>query len=97
MRAKYGPTMGHFMWKFEFGLSQLKKALKKRIKALTALDYSKIDDIEVDGVDLTDYPDFCDAYIVTATYKGRPMTEAELDKLNDDRDFVYECVQYTLY
>lgn len=54
------------------------------------LDYSQITDIEMDGIDTKDYPDFCDAYICSATYKGREMTEEELDQLNDDRDFVYE-------
>ena len=61
------------------------------------LDYSQIDDIEVDGINTKDYPDFCDAYICNATYKGRDMTERELDQLNEDRDFVYECVQDRLY
>jgi hypothetical protein len=61
------------------------------------LDYSQIDDVEVDGIDARDCPDFCDAYIASATYKGREMTEEELDELNDDRDFVYEAVQEKLY
>ena len=26
------------------------------------MDYKKIDNIEVDGIDTKDYPDFCDAY-----------------------------------
>lgn len=62
-----------------------------------ALDYSKIDNVEVDGIDTSDYPDFCDAFIASATYKGRPMTERELDALNSDGDFVYEAVQRHLF
>ena len=27
------------------------------------LDYSKISNVQVGGVDMADYPDFCDAYI----------------------------------
>ena len=61
------------------------------------LDYSKIDNIEVDGIDYADYPDFCDAYIASADYDGREMTDEELDILNDDGDFVYEAVQKHLY
>lgn len=61
------------------------------------LDYSQIEDIEVDGIDTRDYPDFCDAYISGATYKGRDMTQEELDVLNEDSSFVYECVQDRLY
>jgi hypothetical protein len=35
------------------------------------LDYTKIEDVEVDGIDTSDYPDFSDAYIAAATYKNR--------------------------
>lgn len=61
------------------------------------LDYTQIENIELDGIDTNDYPDFCDAYICSATYMGRDMTDAELDELNDDSDFVYECVQKHLF
>lgn len=54
------------------------------------LDYSKIEDVELDGIDTNDYPDFSDAYIASATYDGREMTDAELDVLNDNRDYVYQ-------
>ena len=54
------------------------------------LDYSKIKDIEIDGIDSRDYPDFCDAYISSATYEGRELTLDELDNLDDD--FVYNQV-----
>ena len=57
------------------------------------LDYSKISNVNIDGIDMDDYPDFCDAYILSADYDGVEMTEAELDLLNDDRDFVHEAVQ----
>jgi hypothetical protein len=61
------------------------------------LDYSKISDVEVDGIDTRDYPDFCDAFIASAFYDDREMTDEELDILNDDGDFVYEAVQKHLY
>ena len=54
------------------------------------LDYSKITDVEVDGIDYSDYPDFCDAYICGATYDGREMTEEEIEDL--DSGFVYDEV-----
>jgi hypothetical protein len=56
------------------------------------MDCSKIDNIEIDGIDTGDYPDFCDAYIVSADYDGVPMTEEEINTLNEDRDFVHEKV-----
>jgi len=61
------------------------------------LDYSKISDVEVDGIDTRDYPDFCDAYISYAEYDGREMTDEELDVLNEDSDFVYSAVENHLY
>lgn len=56
------------------------------------LDKSKIQNIEFDGIDHSDYPDYCDAYICTAEYEGRPLTDEELEEVNDDRDFVYEVL-----
>ena len=61
------------------------------------LDYSLITDVDVDGVDTRDYPDFCDAYICWAFYDGRPMTEEELDILNEDSAFVYDAVWKTIH
>ena len=56
------------------------------------LDYAKIDNIDVENICFDDYPDFCDAYIASADYDGVEMTEDQIDQLNDDCDFVYECV-----
>jgi len=62
------------------------------------LDYSKIDIDSIDmHIDTSDYPDFVDSYISAADYDGRPMTDAELDILNDDSSFVYEEVLKRIY
>lgn len=61
------------------------------------LDYTKIEDVEVDGIDTSDYPDFCDAYIAAATYKGREMTDEELDTLNEDSSYVYDRITDNIY
>ena len=46
------------------------------------LNGKKVVDLEVDGVDSSDYPDFCDAYFSSGNYEdGTPLTEDELDKL----------------
>ena len=50
--------------------------------------YEEIYDIEFDSIDYNDYPDFCDAFICSAYINGREMTNDELDKLNDNREFV---------
>ena len=56
------------------------------------MDYSKIDNVEVSDVDINDYPDFSDAFIISADYNGKAMTEEQLDQINDDLGFVHECV-----
>jgi len=61
------------------------------------MDYKLIDNIEVDGIYTKDYPDFCDAFIASADYNGKPMTDEQLDELNEDSAFVYECVENHLF
>lgn len=56
----------------------------------------KITDVQVEGIDPRDYPDFCDAYIQDASVwcdkinDWRDASFQELDDINEDRDFVYE-------
>lgn len=61
------------------------------------MDFTKLDNIEIDGIDLTDYPKFCDAYISYAEIDGRGCTDEELDIINEDYDFVYNEVMKHLY
>jgi len=61
------------------------------------LDYSKIENVEVDGINGWDYPDFSDAYIASADYNGRGMTEEELNIINEDSQFVFEQVESHLF
>ena len=50
----------------------------------------KAANIELEGIDGGDYPDFCDAFIAYAEHEdGTPFTEAELEVLNMDADFVH--------
>jgi len=56
------------------------------------MDYNKIDNVEIDGIDTADYPDFVDAYILSADYNGVKMSTGQLDKLNEDSCFVHECI-----
>ena len=62
------------------------------------LDLSRVVDVELDGVDFGDYPDFCDAYISRAYYEKddgtfRELTDDEYDEVNEDYDFVYSHIQ----
>jgi len=62
------------------------------LQRMKKLDLKKIDNIDFDGIDHKDYPDYSDAYIVSADYDGKPMTEEQLLELNNERDFVYESL-----
>ena len=51
-----------------------------------------LDDIEIDGIDHHDYPDYCDAYVSNAYWKdtGEELTEDESIYLNEKyREFCY--------
>jgi len=61
------------------------------------MDFKLIDNIEVEGIDFKDYPDFVDAYISSADYNGKPMTDEQLDELNENSEFVHDCVFNQLY
>tara|TARA_B100000767_G_scaffold148089_1_gene139499 strand:+ start:570 stop:761 length:192 start_codon:yes stop_codon:yes gene_type:complete len=60
-------------------------------------DLNYVDCIELDGIDTADYPDFCDAFISYAEYKGKEMTDEQLEQLNDADGFIYDCVMNHLF
>ena len=53
-------------------------------------------DYELDGINFADYPDFCDAFIISASViengKPRKATDQEIDELNENSDLVYNLV-----
>ena len=52
-----------------------------------------LDDIEIDGINMGDYPDFCDAFLVGASYKGRELTEDELEYVQESNpEWFYDKV-----
>jgi hypothetical protein len=57
------------------------------------MNYKLITNIDFQDVDHKDAPDYSDANICYAEYDGEPMTRDELDKLNEDGDFVHEALQ----
>lgn len=49
-------------------------------------------------IDHRDAPDYVDAFIEQATWTdGTPLTDDELDNLNEDTQFVYEMLQEHLH
>lgn len=61
------------------------------------MDITKINNIEFDGIDYKDAPDFCDAFIISADYNGKEMTNEQLSNINENSDFVHEQLYNYLY
>jgi hypothetical protein len=61
---------------------------------MAKLNGRKIVDIELEGIDTRDYPDFCDAFISAAAYAdtGESLNDEELDELNENGSLVYDLV-----
>ena len=72
----------------------------KTFKHFTSNDFNLrlVTDAIIDGVDIADYPDFCDVYVMEALYDGEEMTEDELDYLTEAAgEFVSELVHKSFY
>jgi len=79
-------------------MEHIKEVLKDIVEENTSnphinFDISEVYDIEIDGIDLRDSPDFCDAYVSNASYKDRELTEEECIQLQDENpEWFYEKV-----
>ena len=66
-----------------------------------SIKFKEVTNIELGGVDMNDYPDFCDAYVESAEkLDGTPLTEVELEafeELDETRMYVNENAFETLY
>ena len=63
------------------------------------LNGKKVVDLEVDGVDSRDYPDFSDAYFSFGCYEDRtPLSEDELNRLTElASDVLWEMAYDSLH
>jgi len=57
------------------------------------MNVREITNVQFGGIDMSDYPKFCDAYIEYAEINGRPATEAELEVMQEDGDIFYNLLQ----
>ena len=61
------------------------------------MELDRISNIELGGIDHNDYFDFVDAFIESAEIDGVELTDAEIEELNCNSDFVYDCVLNELF
>ena len=69
------------------------------VKTTLELNGRAVVDATVDGIDMRDYPDFCDAYFDSAFYEdGTALSDDELIELTDTNfDALHEAVYDTIY
>lgn len=62
------------------------------LKGKPKITWSDVTDIELDGISMSDYPDFCDAFISYAYHikEERDCTDAELEELMEDDCAFYD-------
>ena len=60
---------------------------------------SELVDVQLDGINMADYPDFIDAYVTSASHPdGTELNDDELDYLNDHySDDIYKLVLSTVF
>jgi len=62
------------------------------------INFDKVEILEVDGINHNDYPKYCDAFISSALYDGKTMSDEMLDEINNKYpDFVYLQIMNKLY
>lgn len=63
------------------------------------LDVVDLGSLQIEGIYMDDYPDFCDAYFSAGNrLDGTKLLDDELDKLTDDfPDMVHEMALNTIY
>lgn len=64
---------------------------------ISEINLNQVENIEFQNIDHSDYPDFSDAYISYAELNGVPLTDEQLDDLNENSNFVYEKVMERLF
>jgi hypothetical protein len=69
------------------------------VKTELELNGRTVVDATIDGIDMRDYPDFCDAYFDTAFYEdGTALTDDELIELTDNNpDLLHEQIYDIIY
>ena len=56
------------------------------------MNVNKITNVEFGGIDMSDYPKFCDAYIEYAEIDGLPATDAEIEEMMNDGNVFYSLL-----
>jgi hypothetical protein len=58
---------------------------------------NQITNVILDGIDMSDYPKFCDAYIVSAVINGKAASEAEIEEIMDNGEIFYTLIENEIF
>jgi hypothetical protein len=47
----------------------------------------------IENINMEDYPDFCDAFLISAELNGVPLNDQQLEQLNEDRSLIQQLIQ----
>tara|TARA_R100000951_G_scaffold38281_1_gene32501 strand:- start:41 stop:232 length:192 start_codon:yes stop_codon:yes gene_type:complete len=61
------------------------------------LDVRKLENVVMADVLMYDFPDFVDAYVVSASFNGVELTDAQYNEVNEDHSFLQESAYQSLY
>mgnify|MGYP000944551907 CR=1 FL=1 len=57
------------------------------------IDFTKITNVDIENIQMYDYPDFCDAFLVDTDYGDEQMTEEIISYCNDNEyEFINEYI-----
>lgn len=56
----------------------------------------KYTNVKFEGIDHNDRPDYCDAFIVSAELNGIPLTDEQIEDLNDNSFVKHELLNQFL-
>lgn len=58
----------------------------------------ELKEIEIEDIHYSDYPDFSDAFLSHATYRGRTLSDDELSEIQGQNpDWFYEQIEKIIY
>ena len=79
-------------------LNLMREQILKNFKEYMDMLLEELEDIEINGINTKDYPDFADAFLQDATLYGEDVPDSVIDYINDNHsDWVQEQARQQLF
>lgn len=63
----------------------------------TTFTKSNLKSVEIENIKSWDFPDFVDAFVGYAEHNGQPLSQSDLDAVNEDSCLKYELILGAIY